>query len=126
VVVFDSVLRDSNDVEITLRLPTKPPRKELGYEKGSVYYAGSSDYVLVSDLLAGVGAGAYIYKDEIEKDKDGKEKIKDTEEIVADQPYQVTVRYWVDAPYVLTPTFKLVTVVVNGLPVEFKDVTVTP
>jgi hypothetical protein len=122
----NSVLRDANDVEITLRLPrgNRPGWSDMiYYTKDGTFPLG---FVTVEELLQSVGAGAYIYKDKIEKDKDGKEKIKDTEEIAANQPYRVTVRYWAESDYVLTPTFKLVTVVVNGLPVEFKDITVTP
>ncbi|MDR2176340.1 MAG: hypothetical protein LBO82_10460 [Synergistaceae bacterium] len=121
----NSVLRDANDVEITLRLPQaqRPLSSRWHYSKDGQFPLGE---VTVAELLQSVGAGAYIYKDKIEKDKDGKDKVKDTEEIAANQPYRVTVRYWAESDYVLTSTFKLVTVVVNGLPVEFKDITVIP
>ena len=67
------------------------------------------------DLKIEVEAGAYI-----------NDKKKDFEEFEVDEPYKVAVRYWVPAPYVLTHDFKLVTVVINGFPVEYKDVSIGP
>ncbi|MDR1979815.1 MAG: hypothetical protein LBQ42_13850, partial [Synergistaceae bacterium] len=64
-----------------------------------------------------IGAGVYI---------NSKDKPKDYEEIVADQPYPVTIRYWVDGGYLLTPRYKSATIAVNGLLTEFKDVPVAP
>ena len=51
---------------------------------------------------------------------------QDVTEFTANQPYDVMVRYWVPATYVLTPTFKSITVVVNGLPVTFEEITAFP
>ncbi|MDR1979722.1 MAG: hypothetical protein LBQ42_13385 [Synergistaceae bacterium] len=62
-----------------------------------------------------IGGGVYING-----------KAKDYEEIVADQPCQITIRFWVEAGSVLTPRYKLAWIAVNGLQTVFKDVPVAP
>ena len=51
---------------------------------------------------------------------------KDTEEFLPGEPYEIMLRYGVSGGYLLTPTFKSAVVVINGLPVEFEDVSVSP
>ena len=106
----NSPLIDANDVNI---LPV------LGNKNYDTYRIYSENFEIYdrdwNKNRQRVEAGAYI-----------NDKKKDNEEFVADQPYKVAVRYWVPGNYVLTPTFKSVTVVINGLPVEFKDVSIAP
>ncbi|MCL2009990.1 MAG: hypothetical protein FWG71_05520 [Synergistaceae bacterium] len=103
----NSQLVDANDVNI---LPSYDGRGVRVFREGMA---------VGNDAWNGgkekVGAGAYINDEK-----------QDTLEFLANQPYKLMLRYWIPATYVLTPTFQSVIVVVNGLPVEFKDVSVFP
>ena len=78
-------------------------------------WAGSGLALMGDGYTEKVETGAYINGEK-----------QDIAEFAANQPYEVMIRYWVPAAYVLTPTFQSVTVVVNGLPVTFEDVTAFP
>jgi hypothetical protein len=103
----NSTLKDTNDVVTHWGL--------LPSYEGSGRF-GTNRQTAAEKAKSEIGPGVYI------NDKEQKEYM----EIVADQPYKVMIRYWVPEDYLLTPTFASVIISVNGLPTEFKDVSVAP
>ena len=106
----NSQLVDANEVNI-------PPNRTVGRNDWGFKNFGEIE-VLEGEWVENqkeVEAGAYINDEK-----------QDILEFTANQPYNVMVRYWVPVPYILTPTFQSVTVIVNGLPATFEDVTAFP
>jgi len=105
----NSYLVDANDVTI----PTtgrNNPNVRLDFGRG--LSVRGNDWV---NGFESIGAGLYINGEK-----------QDVAEFTANQSYNVMLRLWVPAEYLLTPTFNSVTLVINGLPVTFEAVPIYP
>jgi hypothetical protein len=133
----NSTLKDTNDIVIHWNLSSTPQQiwdREKYFEReqtianiSHVNAPGrpkrqrkdltfSPDAIREAEAKKKIAPGVYI---------DDKEQ-KEYTEITANQPYKVMIRYWVPADYLLTPTLASVVISVNGLPIEFKDVSIAP
>ncbi|GHV37425.1 hypothetical protein FACS1894187_14090 [Synergistales bacterium] len=115
----NSVLQDANDISTAWNTGKWSNERS----KMDVRYNGS----IIAETNQSIGAGAYITDDSEQgyESEEGK-SVGDYAKITADEPYTITLKYWVPDDYLITPTFKSITIAINGLPTVFKDVPVAP
>jgi len=109
--IVNSRVIDVNDVIISTP----------GFNRGSSTWLNYGDNFQAGDLALSnfqanqqrVEAGVFIDDEK-----------QDMATLTPNRPYRVMLRYWVPAHYTLTPTYNLISIVVNGFPAEFENVPV--